>query len=300
MDCLSEALHYDLINTLGKVQKFFEGQAGEVVAMVLRTFDIQNLKAILRGLSKQAATGEILSTLSPIGELKDNTLAELASFPSPRAAIDVLASLGFFFAHPLLKLRAEHPGAGIPEMELALDRWFYQEIFQYLQSNPRVGSVLLSAMQLEADLTNLLTVLRFAHAPGERKFLREWLHTDELTPLFVEPGKLQFTLLARAGSQDTVSAAVEILAETPYDPPLRAGLKAYAQSALLSDFEKQLKRFRLTWMSRQITKDPLGIGVLLGYMALKVNEVSNIRWIAQGINLGLKAEAIRSELEYPA
>jgi vacuolar-type H+-ATPase subunit C/Vma6 len=285
---------------LGKVQKFFSGQAGEMVKIVLRTYDIDNLKAILRGLSKQAATGEILSTLLPIGELNDNLLAELASSPSPRAAIDMLASMRSIFAHPLLKLRAEHPGAEVPEMELALDRWFYEDSYQYLQSVRRIGQVLFSAMQLEADLANLITVLRFAHAPGERKFLRQWLHTDELDRLFVGPGKLQFTLLAHAGSQDMVNAAVETLTNTPYEIPLRTGLKAYAQSALLSDIEKHLKRFRLRWMSRQIYKDPLGIGVLLGYLALKINEVSNIRWIAQGIHLGLYTEAIQTELGYPA
>jgi vacuolar-type H+-ATPase subunit C/Vma6 len=41
----------------------------------------------------------------------------------------------------------------------------------------------------------------------------------------------------------------------------------------------------------------LGIGVVLGYIAIKTNEVSNIRWIAHGIDLGLKAETIRNELE---
>ncbi len=299
MDCIAESLRYDLINTLGKVQKFFDGQAGEMAAIILRTYDIHNLKSILRGLSNQVAAGEILFTMLPIGELKEDMLTELARLPSPRAAIDLLASIGLPFAHPLLELRVEHPGTKTSEMELALDRWFYQETYQYLRSVRRAGNLLLSAVQMEADLTNLLTMLRFAHAPGERKFLRTWLHTDELDRLFVGPGKLEFGLLARAGSQDTVNAAVETLAKTPYDPPLRAGLKAYAQSALLSEFEKQLMRFRLTWMSRQITNDPLGIGVLLGYLALKVNEVSNIRWIAQGVNLGLKAGAIRTELEYP-
>ena len=67
----------------------------------------------------------------------------------------------------------------------------------------------------------------------------------------------------------------------------------------MSDFEKQLNRFRLRWMSRLISKDPLGIGVLLGFLALKINEISNIRWIAQGISLRLKVDAIRTELEYP-
>jgi len=299
MDCIADALRYDLVKSLGQIRSFFTGQAAEMAVIVLRAYDIQNLKSILRGLSKQAAAGEILPSLLPVGELKGNELAELAGSPSPRAAIDVLASLGSPFAHPLIRLRAEHPGVGIPEMELALDRWFYQETYPYLQSAHQAGRLLYSAMQLDADMINLLTVLRFAHAPRERKFLREWLQTEELEYLLVGPGKIAFATLSRAGSQDTIHAAVEILANTPYGNPLTIGLKAYAQSALLSDLEKELKRFRLRWMSRQIYKDPLGIGVLLGYVALKVNEVSNIRWIAQGINLGLKAEAIRTELEYP-
>jgi vacuolar-type H+-ATPase subunit C/Vma6 len=75
-------------------------------------------------------------------------------------------------------------------------------------------------------------------------------------------------------------------------------MRKYAESARLSDFEKQLTQFRLNWMSRQIANDPLGIGVLLGYLALKVNEVSNIRWIVQAIRLELKADAIRSEMVF--
>jgi vacuolar-type H+-ATPase subunit C/Vma6 len=254
---------------------------------------------ILRGLSKQSLVGEILSILLPIGELKDDLLAELAACPSPRAAIDLLASMGSHFARPLIRLRANDPGVGINEMELALDCWFFQETFQYLQNEQRAGKLLFSAMQLEADIQNLLTVLRFAHSPKERKFLREFLHTDELEQLLVGPGKISFAMLISAGNQDQVSAAVDILTNTPYNIPLKNGLKAYKQSILLSDIEKQLKRFRLTWMSRQIYKDPLGIGVLLGYVALKINEISNIRWVAQGINLNMQAESIRKELEYP-
>jgi len=300
MVCVAEALRHDLVDTLGKVRKFFDGQVGEMVAILLRIYDIHNLKTIFRGLSKQAMTGEVLSTLLPIGELKDDVLSELASVPSPRAAIDMLVSLGLPFARPLLKLRAEHPGAGVPEMELALDQWFFKQTYAYLQGIHHTGNVLYSAMNLEADLINLLTILRFAHAPGERKFLNEWFHTDKLDHLFVGPGNLSFVSLSHAGNQITVNAAVETLGKTQYEAPLKTGVRAYTHSVLLSDIEKQLKRFRLAWMSKQIDKDPLGIGVLLGYQALKVNEVSNIRWIAQGINLGLKPEAIRKELEYPA
>ena len=192
MDCIAKAIRYDLENTLGKVHKFYSGRAGEVVTMLLRVYDIHNLKAILRGLTKQVTPDEIMFSVLPIGELKEDLLSELARSPGPRAAIDLMTSMVLPFAQPLLQLRVEHPGAITTEMELALDQWFYKQSFQYLQSTRRTNGVLLSAMQLEADLTNLLTMLRFAHAPGERKFLREWLHTDKLENILVGPGRLTF------------------------------------------------------------------------------------------------------------
>jgi V/A-type H+-transporting ATPase subunit C len=296
--CIIEALHWDTIHTLGKIRAFYSGQASKMVAVVLRTYDLHNLKAILRGLAKNVAPDEIRSALVPIGELRSDILAELARASDPRAAIDLMASMGLAFAQPLLKLRVDQPGAGIPAMELALERWLFREALQYLQHECRDGEPLPSAIQLEADLVNLLTVLRFVQSPEERKVLRDWLHTEDLDLLFVGPGKLPFELLDLAGNRDTIDAAVETFAGTPYEPALRVGLQAYAHSPFLSEFEKQFKRFRLVWMSRQIARDPLGIGVLLGYSALKINEVCNIRWIAQGFSLGLSTNTIRAELEY--
>lgn len=295
-ECIIQAVHNDLIHTVGKVHGFYQEQAGEMVSIVLRTYDIYNIKTILRGLEQNATPSEILTELLPIGDLSFGTLGELARVPNSRACADQMASMGLSFAQPLLKLRAERPGAEVAEMELVLEQWHYQEALQTLQQARRDGHVLISALQLEADLTNMLVVLRFAHAPSERKFLREWLDTDDFEALFVGPGRLSFSRLAHAGNQDTVQAAVETFARTPYIMPLNAGLAQYAQSAQLSNFEKHLLRYRLEWMSNQITQDPLGIGVLIGYLALKINEVNNIRWIAQALNLGYEAKAIIAEL----
>jgi vacuolar-type H+-ATPase subunit C/Vma6 len=104
-------------------------------------------------------------------------------------------------------------------------------------------------------------------------------------------------VLTEACQQDNVTAAIEALADTALVPALQAGLKHYEDSQRLSDIEKQLNHYHLKWMAVQMVKDPLGIGVVLGYIAVKTNEVGNIRWIAHGIDLGLKVEAIRDELE---
>lgn len=298
MNCITSALRDDLINTLGKIQSFYQGEAQDMVVIVLRSYDIHNLKAILRGLSHHIISTEILSALIPVGELKSDILVDLTRASDPRVAIDLLASMNSPFARPLLKLRAEVPGADIPRMELALEKWGFSQAMGFLESELHDGKVLSSSLNLDADLANLLTVLRFAQAPEERKLLRQWLREESLYPLLIGPGSLPFDLLVRAGMQVTLDAAVEAFAGSVYEEYLRAGLTSYAGSSRLSDLERQLRRFRLRWMSGKILSDPLGIGVVLGYSALKVNEVSNLHWIAQGTSLGLNAQSIRANLEF--
>jgi V/A-type H+/Na+-transporting ATPase subunit C len=296
MQIIDEALRTDLVNTVGKIHGFYMESAGKMVAIILRTYDIHNLKAILRGLSKNVPAGDILTVLLPIGELSMSTLRELAQLNNLREAIDMLASMGLSLAWPLLNVRAEVPGAEIFEMELALDKWYHEKVRQSLRSETGRVDPLSYALALEADLANVLTVLRFAQYPDERDLLRDRLGTDEIEHLFIGPGRIPYESLLNAYRQDSVIAAVETLAGTLLGPALHAGLEAYSRSNRLSDIERQLRRYRLEWMAEQVTKDPLGIGVVLGYVALKTNEVGNIRWIAQGINLGLKADAIRAEL----
>ena len=298
LECIAQAIRMDLINICGKVRNFFRDDAGRMVSIALRPYDLHNIKAILRGLSRNVPSAEILSALLPVGEVNYAVLAELARLPGPRAAIDLLASMNEPIAQPLLKLRARHPGADLPEMELALDQWHYQEAWNFIQTAPSANEVLASALKLEADIVNLLSVLRFAHEPDERRRLHERGGAGELVELLVEPGFVSHALLVHVGNQDSLEAAVEALVGTRYAPALTAGLGAFMQTGRLSDIEKHLKRFRLNWLSNLIFKDPLGIGVFLGYLALKVNEINNLRWITHAIHLGLGPREIKAELEF--
>lgn len=298
MSCISNALGDDLINTLGGIRDFYEDEAQKMVIVVLRRYDLHNLKTILRGLSQHVAPSEMQSTLLPVGELNQALLGELVRVPDPRSAIDLLASINSTFAQPLLNLRAEHPGADVTRMELALEQWSFAQAKNFLDNEIQNGSVLSAALDLDVDLSNLLTALRFAQTPEERKLLQEWTGEDGLHPLLLGPGSLSFELLAQAGMQDTLDAAVELFSGTAYIDALKTGLEAYSQSNRLSDLERQLRFYRLGWMSEKIMSDPLGIGAVLGYTALKVSEVGNLRWVAHGINLGMSAQSIRASLEF--
>ena len=299
MNCIYDALQNDLIDLMSKTRGFFQGQAYKMISIVLGAYDIHNLKTIFRGLKRNAPAGEIIKILLPIGDLDYSLLVEIARVPGSREAIDHLASMNLPVAQPLLKLRSEHPGADIFEIELALEKWRFQQAIDSVGGETEDENLLLSALMLDVDLTNLLTILRFVHAPTERRLLYQRLGNEQLQTLFVGPGRLPFSRLAKAGNQEFLQAALEVFQDSTYDSILQVGMERYAISRRLSEFEKSFKLFRLNWLVQWITKDPLGIGVFLGYLALKVNEISNLHWIARGISLGFDPAVLRAEMSFP-
>ncbi len=288
------AMREELEKTVDSLRRFYRGDAAKMVALILRAYDVRNLKAVLRELSSPATPDDLAAALSPTFELSTDVLYELAQAASARAAIDLLASMGLPMAAPLIRLRSERPGAATTEMELRLEQWYFEEAFTSLEEID--NETLCEALQLEADLVNLQTVLRLAAAPDEQDVLQQGLGAGDVTLLFVGPGRIHYDLLAQAARQRTVSDAVLLLADTPYGATLSVAMEKYGSSSRLSHFEKALHALRLARLARLIARQPLGIGLLLGYLALKTNEVNNLRWITNGIFLGMKPAAIREEL----
>jgi vacuolar-type H+-ATPase subunit C/Vma6 len=195
----------------------------------------------------------------------------------------------------LLELRAARPGAELFEMEVALDRWYFRAA---VQAARRADSVLSESLALEAAATNIMTALRLVGAPEAAAILRERFGSDNAIPLFVGPERIPFALLAQVARQESVPQAIALLAGTAYGAMLSDVIDAYTASSHLSVFERALAQRRLQHAAGLIMRDPLGIGVLLGYVALKTNEVANLRAIAQGLMLAEKPDRIRPELMF--
>jgi V/A-type H+-transporting ATPase subunit C len=291
---ITEAIHQDLNETVGKIQTFYEGTAASCVEQLLRDYDLQNLKAVLRGLSQQIAPDEIMAAILPVGVIPESIWKLLIRCEGSREAIDLLATLGQPFAQPLLELRAENPGASIADMELALEHSYFIQVKDFTLTSGGVPVALVASLNLEADLENISTAIRFAYAPAERARLNH----HGLRRYFVGPGEISFQTLESAGEQDSLQAAIQILSNTPYAKILWSGLKSFEDSGRLSDIELYLRRYRLHWSRVQMSKDPLGIGVPIGYLALKTNEVGNLRWIAHGLRQGIDKQIIQAGMEF--
>ncbi len=299
---LAEALRIDLINTLGKARSFF-GQSGaerELSAAVFGRYDLHNVKTVLRGLARHIPASEILANTLPVGELRAADLAELAQAAEPGVAIDLLATWGRPEAPLLLELRGggRAPGGGVLAMELALERWHLKKAMQAARDADQQGQPLLETLMMEADAMNVLTALRLVGQPDTAAILREHFGGASVEGLFVGPGHIPFGLLLAAAQRPTVAEAVNSLSRTAYGTALTEGAQTYAVSSRLSAFERALARQQLRRAAEYFAWDPLGIGILLGYVALKTNEVANIRAIAQGLALGAQPGRIRAELVF--
>ncbi len=297
LEALNAALSADLCATARRIRRFFDGPEGRALALVLQYYDIHNLKALLRGLHSRASQAEIRAAQLPVGDLSEAILDELAEAADLRAALDLMASLRLPQASPLLAARSAQPGAQLPELELALDRWYFAGALAEAAEGPPETSLLRDALAMEADLVNLLTVTRLTASPAERSAYLQRYRAGSVTDLFVGPGRLPFAELEGAATQVSLAAAVHVLAGTPYGEPLAAGLDAFGRSGRLSDIERHLRRHRLRWRAGLVARDPLGIGVVLGYLALKVNEVENLRRVVYGVSAGLPPGTILEELE---
>jgi V/A-type H+-transporting ATPase subunit C len=295
MACLTEALRSDLLSTVGRARTFFSGPAGELAEVVFRRFDLHNVKTLLRGLERGVPANEILASTMPIGELRHADLKELAATPDVRSAIDLMATWRVFLARPLLKLRATMPGAELFVMEAALDRWHFRAA---MATASQTDSVLGEALAREADAANIMTALSLVGVASATAILREQFGADGPAPLFVGPGHLPFELLTEAIRQESVPKAIETFAGTPYAATLADALDAYAVAPRLSVLERALAQRQLRYASGEMAVDPLGIGVLLGYVVLKTNEIANIRAVAQGLLFAERPERIRAELMF--
>lgn len=298
LESIYQALRRDFVETVCKLRSFYEGSEGELVNLILREYDIANLKTIFRGLAHQAPRRDIESALLPVGELPEALFNELLLAANMRGAIDLLATIRHPFAQPLLILRAEHPGADVFSIELALDRWYFRDALRALKQPEEDRKKALAAVQREIDIRNILLVLRFVQAPGEKAALRGLQAGAGFESLLPAAGSLPAEKLAQIYELRSVKSALEALAATSYGPAARSGLLEFERTGRLSEIEKALRRDQLRWLAAQIANDPLGVGVVLGYLALKTNEINNLRRIARSIQLKFSAEALRAELEF--
>ena len=143
-------------------------------------------------------------------------------------------------------------------------------------------------MGIQTDTINLLTVFRLQKADIEEADVER----------FFLPGGLNVSreLFMQMASLSDVDEVIDRLKRTPYGPQLERVVIDYIEENSISVFERALEDFVMRRALAAGRGDPLGVGILIGYLWAKQNEITNLRIIVKGKAVGMPADRMRKEL----
>lgn len=280
---VDEALARNFFQTTRKILGFADGKARTLIEALLLRWDLANVRAVLRGKHAGRTEEEIMASVLPAGTLGEVALRELARHPDIPAVAGALEAFG----HPLgqavaLGLAAYLKDKDLLGLELALDRFYAEYVLGAVRGGGHNETVLREALQAEIDALNVKTAVKLAR-------LEEGLDAEGRRRFFIPGGamvdeKLFLTLSGR----DTLERGWEVLRVR--------GVHVDQIPENLTEFEKALDLVLVRRAARLYLGDPLGIDVVVGYLALKYNEVVNLRLIARSKFLGIPRDVVKKEM----
>ena len=234
-------------------------------------YDYHNIKAVLKAQAMDVSPDSMLMDMGRVGasELKEAVqTGRLDDLPETLAAAAAEA-------------REVLDSTRDPQLsDIVLDRWCYQEMANVAQET---GSDFLAGyVKIQIDAANLRALVRT---------LRMGKSGDFLKTVLLEDGGISAEAVAAAGNS---GALAEVYGPTALQAAAEAGAEAL-RGGPLTAFEKLCDDAVGDYLAgAQFV--PFGEAPLLGYLAARETEYTNIRILLMGRGAGLPADVIRSRL----
>ncbi len=278
---VDEALAQNFYHTTRRILSFADGEPRRLIEVVLLRYDLQNIRAIVRGRHTGKSNDEILATLYPGGLLSEVRLRELLQQPDLRAIADTLVTWMHPLGFPLRQgVEAAQRSGTLVDIEVALDRAYVRYGLGIADGEGHSETALRRFLQNEITATNAKTALKLRR-------IRE-LSREERERFFI-PGGYVFSRDQFATLADPQSSAAEIGAMRPL------GAELTGQESLL-EMERAIDRAFQKLAAQMFFGDPLSLDVVIGYLTRKAAEVSNLRVVAHAKQLGIPADGARQEI----
>jgi V/A-type H+-transporting ATPase subunit C len=286
---MDEALRENMVRTFQKVMGFLNAEAHGLIGTLLGRWDLFNLKSIIRGKHMHLKPEEIEDGLYAVGALRPTDLHLLVGLEDIRSVVDTLVTWESPYAVPLRENLAAYTEAGnLATLELALDRYYFEWAAKRLSGRRANTALARHILGLQADSVNLLTAFRLLKSDvgdvdPKSFYLPSGAYVDEAL----------FDSLTGLSDVDEV---LDGLKKTPYARQLEAVIATYVDEGSLSVFERALEDYVMRKALDSGKGDPLGVGITVGYLWAKQNEITNLRIIVKGTSVGMPADRMRKEL----
>ena len=236
-------------------------------------YDYHNVKAILKAAAMNANPSHMMMDM---GRVSVKALAEAME----QGETDHLPGL---LADAISEAKEVLDTTRDPQLsDIVLDRWMYRDMAKEAEAT---GSQFLAGyVQAQIDAANLRVLVRTLRMGKNAEFLKTVLFDGGSVDLG------QLLAVAESGG----SGLTELYAHTRFETAAESGAAAL-QGGTLTAFEKDCDDAVNDYLAgAQMV--PFGEAPLLGYLAARETECTNLRILLLGRAAGLPAEVIRSRL----
>jgi len=286
---IDEALKNNMVRTYRKVLSFLNTEAEYILTTLLGRWDIFNMKTVLRGKQMHLSADEIKEGLLPAGFLTQVDLDAFASVEDVRAVVDTAVTWGLPYASAMREGYMEFMRSGeLQDLELAMDRYYADWADKRLGRRGQNIQLARQLLRKQVDIANLVTVFRFQKADTE---------SIDVESFFLEGGDvIKKDLYVELAGMSDVDEVLDRLRGSPYGKTLDDVAVAFLEENSIAVFERALEDYLMRKALYTGTGDPLGVGVAIAYLWAKQNEVTNLRIIVRGKEVGMPEDRVRGEL----
>ena len=257
---LEMALNKNLMRTFTKLRRISDEKVREVIRIYLQRYDVENFKTIIRGKMTGIASEDIEELLMPSVNHPDEYFVSLLK---KEKIEDTIKALPF-------KIK---PVSQLFEIENALDRAYFEELFQLSKNLVGQGTALKEFIQAEIEILNIKMILRLK---------KENMTKEDILTYLIHPQRGTIKLLDIVNIRDIIKAVHRMKYTT------LKGDEPTPEEELVTQLEIDLDTTLLKKEVLLMHQFPLTVNVILGFMFSKEIEVKNLKILLKGKQLGIE------------
>ena len=284
-DLVEAALTHNLEAELFDILKMCNGKIRDIVEIYTSRFEYQNAKVVLRSVVNEVSIEKVSNSILPdLNEINTPWLKIIETADDLRSAALQMRRKSFGS-----DLKALPEDARLSEYEDALDRHYFKSALKSLKANTPATRYLKDYLSMEIDHRNMLNILE-ANSIG--------ISSEETSKLLIPGGKIlpsrSFSTIAAGGK----SALLDILRSSArFDMAhFEMLLEEVAKSRSLDSIVTWFKEREYKFMKKMSYLHPISALPIVYYVAMKVQEVADLRIIVRGRFAGLPAEVLEAHI----
>lgn len=278
LDAILRAVQIGHDSALRHIVAFGGDTTAPSLAILLAPYYRHDVVALLRGVSARTRAERILLWLYALPPFTEARLAELARQATLRNLADLLAQWQLPTAELAGVLVATLPdNPDLPELTATFDQaWAATTTRQAAELPGQDGALVRLDLERLLDLSNLLFALNLHETQPAAPV--PWLPGGGLAPATLDA-------IRRAADGTAMHEALQAAPRGEFWRPALDQWDGLSLTSLQYLWESALVQWRASLF---VQADPLGVGVLIAYLAAKGTEARNLRLVAEAVagNIG--------------